>query len=880
MADIIAGPTGSAPNSLTRAGNHVFFYANDGRTGAELWVTDGTATGTRLVKDIVPGAAAYPSGPRWIAAASQRVVFTVADPNSNFEVWTSDGTTAGTARLGQLYGHTMRSFGNQVLFAGYDNVSSGELWITDGTPAGTRHLGELEPGPGRAAIREIFVVGKTAYFTADTSAYAEEPWVTDGTIAGTKLLADLTPGGGSWWLGSEPDFIAPLGNNELIFAARRSLFVRGLVRTDGTSAGTSWILDFGPQLAGNSGGGASFNNEVYFAATGPTGHEMWKTDGTAAGTVLLKDVRPGVAGSTPYEPTPIGSTLLFTADDGQVGREPWVSDGTTAGTRRLLDINPSPLNRGSSPTPLGTFDGLAYWAATDSANRRGLWQTNGTTAGTALLAGTTGGLFEPLDDFFLFAGSGGIAGTELWISDGTLAGTRLLADLRPGLGSSFPRGSARLGDRVVFAADDGTHGVEPWISDGTAQGTALITDANPGPAGSTPFSTNFTEWNGRVYFLGNSQATGQEPWVTDGTPGGTRLLRDIAAGVTTSTHFFAPTGFGNYVYFDADNGVNGRELWRSDGTPMGTSLFADLVPGPAASRPFGLQVLGSELLFFTTDGGDALWKTNGTAAGTQKVRDVPGVASPLRPAGGELVFITDDGTATWLWRTDGSSTGTAILRKLGPTDTSNRTWSMPGATRQVFNADDGVLGNEPWITDGTAAGTRLLRDIAPLHSYAGGFVRTGTRVVFTASDGFTGQELHALDLLETGDYAAEVYGSGCPGTGGVVPTIDVRGEPRASATAPFAVELRLARPGSPAAMTLALGRGRLALGGGCRLWTQPPLVAVPTFTDATGAAAVLLPVVPSLAGAMFHAQYGVLDPQGAYRGLLSFSAGLEIVGGL
>ena len=54
--EIRPGDQGSWPRQLTRAGEQVFFTANDGRCGEELWVTDGTLEGTRLVKDIlVPG---------------------------------------------------------------------------------------------------------------------------------------------------------------------------------------------------------------------------------------------------------------------------------------------------------------------------------------------------------------------------------------------------------------------------------------------------------------------------------------------------------------------------------------------------------------------------------------------------------------------------------------------------------------------------------------------------------------------------------------------------------------------------------------------------------------------------------------------------------
>ena len=43
------------PASLTNVGGTLFFSADDGTHGSELWKSDGTAAGTVLVKDINPG---------------------------------------------------------------------------------------------------------------------------------------------------------------------------------------------------------------------------------------------------------------------------------------------------------------------------------------------------------------------------------------------------------------------------------------------------------------------------------------------------------------------------------------------------------------------------------------------------------------------------------------------------------------------------------------------------------------------------------------------------------------------------------------------------------------------------------------------------------
>jgi ELWxxDGT repeat protein len=85
---------GSDPWWLVPAGERAFFSAHDGKHGRELWVSDGTAAGTRMVKDIRPGATG--SQPDTLTRVGSRVYFTANDGRRGRELWVSDGTAAGT----------------------------------------------------------------------------------------------------------------------------------------------------------------------------------------------------------------------------------------------------------------------------------------------------------------------------------------------------------------------------------------------------------------------------------------------------------------------------------------------------------------------------------------------------------------------------------------------------------------------------------------------------------------------------------------------------------------------------------------------------------------------------------------------------------------
>jgi ELWxxDGT repeat protein len=119
------------------------------------------------------------------------VLFSAADYSGSTSLWVSDGTAAGTKPLsiagaaGDSLGfepHDFTRFGGSVLFSGRDVNHDSGLWITDGTAAGTDELTAV------LSAGNITVVGGKAFFVDGVSFFGDL-WVTDGTAAGTQELS-------------------------------------------------------------------------------------------------------------------------------------------------------------------------------------------------------------------------------------------------------------------------------------------------------------------------------------------------------------------------------------------------------------------------------------------------------------------------------------------------------------------------------------------------------------------------------------------------------------------------------------------------------------------------------------------------------------------
>jgi ELWxxDGT repeat protein len=408
---LIADFGGIYPTESVTLNGISYFAADDGAHGVELWRSDGTPQGTKMVRDLLPGSGS--SEPGTLSVVNDRVVLLAVGQSNHLIAWSSDGTADGTIQL--------KDFGVFVGGVAPNYLMDGEYAVV-GSPNQQKLV-----------------------FGISLQSGLSQTWSTDGTVGGTIKLLDTVAIDDT----SETDLtphatLLPVSNGHVIFSDGQKLW-----STDGTLAGTEDLSAISTAFSAAHGIAEQtfqFGDKVAFIShKGLSAQALWLTDGTDQGTVSVVALDPPIGnavGQTNFGVQVMGGKmyviekLVPTSGGGEpIESELWASDGTGAGSFKLMSVS------GDAFGEVGQVGNDAIFDAPTGKNSYALFVSDGTTAGTVPIK-----TLLPFEGFFQFHEAGGysyflsLVGRphpnvgegghyQLWRSDGTVAGTVLVSNM-------------------------------------------------------------------------------------------------------------------------------------------------------------------------------------------------------------------------------------------------------------------------------------------------------------------------------------------------------------------------------------------------------------------------------------------------------------------
>jgi ELWxxDGT repeat protein len=320
-----------------------------------LWRTDGTPSGTftitASVADFTPN--------YLLTALNGNLLLRAATPATGAELWISDGTRTGIRLLKEIQtGPASATYNGWFGFNGHfyfalDEEGKAMWWNTDGTAANTTPLTIRNRSAGPVNAQMLAQNNSVVYLTAHVSDKTVELWRFDRQgFQIVKTFTGATSSQAATVVGQ-----AVLQNNKLYFFASVAGGSSGIWRSDGTTSGTTLLLEkpFATAIESAPESGlyphtliAPGSEALFFFEDDPPLLRLWRLDSAAARFTLVKTMRArsddGLYHAIHYDVALTYDKKFYFAlnwHDDQLNRtqtEFWQSDGTPAGTERLVTL--------------------------------------------------------------------------------------------------------------------------------------------------------------------------------------------------------------------------------------------------------------------------------------------------------------------------------------------------------------------------------------------------------------------------------------------------------------------------------------------------------------------------------------------------------------
>ncbi|MGC4244929.1 MAG: hypothetical protein QM686_22660 [Herbaspirillum sp.] len=727
-------PEGSYPDEFCSIGDTIYFTAQTKTYGRELWKSNGTSKGTVLVKDILPGRDS--SFPEHLLNYKGTLYFSVG-PN----LWKSNGTAESTVLIhkGENYNyiHHISIIGEMIYFiSSYQNFESNIIfWKSDGTTEGTACIADV---PNSIINTPPIKVGENLYFLTLDQSYHSKLWKLDSTTGTLSMLKNLTPR----WNFEQLSEVAA-GNGLFWFHLYNPSIGYELWRSDGTEEGTFKLSSI---TSAQENICCIFSEKAqllyFFGGTSPSNQGLWKSDGTVQGTTLVKKIIADESSGEIQAFAEIGNSIFFVSYIDEI-LQLWTSDGSEANTR--VSFNFPEIFQNAEE--ISSINNQIYLILRTTEEKEELWKVIPRASGK-LEAGKVRGpnqtgylsLAALKNGSILFAAGDSIHSTELWSSRSADFNSIFLKDLQGGSASSDPHELQALNGSLIFSATSAGKGDELWRTNGKKSGTTLVKEIQNGPVGSN--ASHFTVIGNNAYFsafaLNTSGSGSYQLWKTNGQTKGTSLLETF-----NIEESYPPSNFTNLsekLYFTTTSTYdNSLTLYKKE------EYLQELDRRIASVSPQSL-IKSGEFIYYINDQAE-LWKTNGTSQGTLLLKNLgPNLDSIyftdfVAHEGMVYVILHTYSGIHELWRSDGTPEGTVILKSLQITeeDSGDITGLTPAGTSLYFTVQTLDSSIELWKTDGNSEGTSLVKNIGFPHS--GDFINApcaiianGNNLYFRASE--------------------------------------------------------------------------------------------------------------------------------------------------
>ncbi|SDG54356.1 T9SS type A sorting domain-containing protein [Epilithonimonas hungarica] len=661
-------------------GKLYFVGTNLNDNNNQLWVTDGTEEGTKVVKQLYNSSAAYV----YIDIFTNgEKLFVVTD----YQLWSSDGTFAGTIALTGKNYKSQYYFLNNKLYYSENNYNQHVIMESDGTVGGTKPFKVFEATDSSLTSLNFGMIKfqNQLFFLARNNGI-KALWSTDGTEAGTKSIIPIN---------DVSSLNGDVVNDKIVFYDSKN----NLWSSDGTQANTKIVKSFTETISKIF----KFKDEIYL----DTNLNIWKTDGSTENTVqanlTTKDSDLDFATLSSKK-----NYLIFKSSE-QYNSGIWISDENASNAKKInfgngyWDGNYIELDGNIF------FYGLDGQAGTGISEHGGeLYKYNVLTKEDKLAIDTNFSYNSYLSSYlkignslFYIASTSSIGQKQLFkksINSGELT---QVSNFTANIGTVDK--TLKVGDFYYAYSNYNSNGFIK--SDGIKDNTKFI------PVTEEIISFNNFKDQAVVYVTKSDKL---KVYLLENNSSIPVLLKEMPF---YSNDYYSKLNNGymldDFLYFSFMDENSRWSIWKTDGTVTNTKKAIDFSNESVQMLKI-VGVINSKIVFYKStnvqSGYVDLYSSDGTQAGTSLLKNInTSFTNHSLVNDGILYFLTFKSGTISLYKTDGTINGTALVKALGSTNLSeSSSYSDSNVLTKCGNDMFILHNNRLYRSNGTTIGTTYL----------------------------------------------------------------------------------------------------------------------------------------------------------------------------